>query len=204
MGGQEIVKCFNNFVRDCSKTNHYRDSQLQLSIACTHNDSNLSTWSIIQVMCLRRYGPGVGILGLHVVAPGSNPDLTSDLDLFQVVPDSTLPRFVNSQLVASCQLGFLIMFLLQYCAKRMQTNFNEIRLLCSWNFGEISLKFRGKKFDFSAEISFLICTKVWLHDKNSLIYQTKFQLELVRTETRIKKPNRNIVILKRKFHRSVS
>ena len=30
------------------------------------------------------------------------------LDLF---PDSTLSRFVNSQLVASCQLGFLIMFL---------------------------------------------------------------------------------------------
>ena len=40
------------------------------------------------------------------------PFLTSCLDLFPVVPDSTLPRFVNSQLVASCQLGFLIMFLL--------------------------------------------------------------------------------------------
>ena len=34
------------------------------------------------------------------------------LDLFPVGPDSTLLRFVNSQLVASCQLGFLIMFLL--------------------------------------------------------------------------------------------
>ena len=54
----------------------------------------------------------VRALGLHAAAPGSNPVLTSGLDLFPVVPDSTLPRFVNSQLVASCQLGFLIMFLL--------------------------------------------------------------------------------------------
>ena len=54
----------------------------------------------------------VRALGLHAAAPGSNPVLTSGLDLFLVVPDSTLPRFVNSQLVASCQLGFLIMFLL--------------------------------------------------------------------------------------------
>ena len=51
----------------------------------------------------------VGALGLHAAAPGSNPVLTSGLDLFPVVPDSTLPRFVKSQLVASCQLGFLIM-----------------------------------------------------------------------------------------------
>ena len=55
----------------------------------------------------------VGALGLHSAAPGSNPVLTSGLDLFPVVPDSTLPRFVKSQLVASCQLGFLIMFLLR-------------------------------------------------------------------------------------------
>ena len=48
----------------------------------------------------------VRALGLHVVAPGSNPIFTSGLDLFVVVLDSTLPRFVNSQLVASCQLGF--------------------------------------------------------------------------------------------------
>ena len=47
---------------------------------------------------------------------GSNPVLTSGLDLFPVVPDSTLPRFVNSQLVASRLLGFSIMFLLiLYC-----------------------------------------------------------------------------------------
>ena len=32
------------------------------------------------------------------------------LVLFPVVPDSTLSRFVNSQLVASCHLGFSIMF----------------------------------------------------------------------------------------------
>ena len=60
----------------------------------------------------RQRGRVVRALGLHAAAPGSNPVLTSCLDLFPVVPDSTLPRFVNSQLVASCQLGFLIMFLL--------------------------------------------------------------------------------------------
>ena len=53
-------------------------------------------------------------LGLHVVSPGSNPVLTSGLDLFSVVLDSTLPRFVNSQLVAYRQLGFLSMFLSNY------------------------------------------------------------------------------------------
>ena len=50
----------------------------------------------------RQRGPVVRGLGLHEVAPGSNPILTSGLDLFPVVPDSTLPCFVNSQLVASC------------------------------------------------------------------------------------------------------
>ena len=30
------------------------------------------------------------------VVPGSNPVVTSGLDLFRVVPDSTLPRFVNT------------------------------------------------------------------------------------------------------------
>ena len=54
----------------------------------------------------------VRALGLHADDPGSNPVVSSGLDLFPVVPDSTLPRFVNSQLVAFCQLGFLIMFLL--------------------------------------------------------------------------------------------
>ena len=49
----------------------------------------------------------VRALGLHAAAPGSNPVLTSGLDLFPVVPDSTLPRLVNSQLVASCQFGVL-------------------------------------------------------------------------------------------------
>ena len=38
--------------------------------------------------------------------------LTSGLDLFPVVPDSTPPCFVNSHLVAFSQSGFLIMFLL--------------------------------------------------------------------------------------------
>ena len=54
----------------------------------------------------------VRALGLHAVEPGTNPVLTSGLDLLLAVPDSTLPRFVNSQLVVSCQLGFFIMFLL--------------------------------------------------------------------------------------------
>ena len=52
------------------------------------------------------------VLGLHAVAPGSNPVLTSGQDLFPGVPHSTHSRFVNSQLVISYQLGFLIMFLL--------------------------------------------------------------------------------------------
>ena len=43
----------------------------------------------------------VRLLGLHAVGPVSNPVLTSGKDLFSVVPDSTLPRFVNSELVAS-------------------------------------------------------------------------------------------------------
>ena len=47
-----------------------------------------------------------------MVALGSTTVLNSGQDLFAVVPHSTLPRFVNSQLVTSCQLGFLIMFLL--------------------------------------------------------------------------------------------
>ena len=52
----------------------------------------------------------VRVWGLHVVALGSTTVLNSGQDLFAVVSDSTLPRFVNSQLVASCRLGFLIMF----------------------------------------------------------------------------------------------
>ena len=43
-------------------------------------------------------GSVVRALGLHMVASGSVPVLTSALDLFPVVPDSTLPRFLNSQL----------------------------------------------------------------------------------------------------------
>ena len=48
-------------------------------------------------------GPAVSALGLHAVAPaGSNLFLISGLDLFLVVLRSTLPGFVNSQLVSSC------------------------------------------------------------------------------------------------------
>ena len=60
----------------------------------------------------RQCGPVVRVLGLYAAAPGSNPVLTSGLDLFPVVQDLTPPHFVNSQLVAFHQLGFLIMFLL--------------------------------------------------------------------------------------------
>ena len=52
----------------------------------------------------------VRVLGLHAVASDSSPVLTSGQDLFPVIPDSTLPRFVKNQLVASCQSGFLIVF----------------------------------------------------------------------------------------------
>ena len=38
---------------------------------------------------------------LHVAAPGSNPILTYGMDLFPVVPGSTLPRLVNSLRIAS-------------------------------------------------------------------------------------------------------
>ena len=59
-----------------------------------------------------RCGAVVIALGFVCGSPGPNPVLISGMDLFPVVPNSTLPRFVNSRLVASCQLGFLIMFLL--------------------------------------------------------------------------------------------
>ena len=54
----------------------------------------------------------VRVLNLHEFAPGSNPILASGQDLFWVVMDSTLPCFVNSQLIDYCQLGLLIVFLL--------------------------------------------------------------------------------------------
>ena len=50
----------------------------------------------------------VRALGLHTVALGSNSVLTPGQDLLPVVPDSTLPRLVNSQPFASLQLGVLI------------------------------------------------------------------------------------------------
>lgn len=49
---------------------------------------------------------------VYAAASGSNPILTSRQDLLPVLPDSTLSRYVNSQLVATCLLEFLIMFLL--------------------------------------------------------------------------------------------
>ena len=63
----------------------------------------VSGWSI--------QGLELRVLGLGAVALGSNPILNSGLDLCPVVLDSSLPGFVNSQLVAYCHLGFLIIFL---------------------------------------------------------------------------------------------
>lgn len=56
----------------------------------------------------------VRVLSLHEFAPGSNPILASGQDLFWVVMDSTLPCFVNSQLIDYCQLGLLIVFLFKF------------------------------------------------------------------------------------------
>ena len=58
----------------------------------------------------RRRGQVFRVLGLYAVASGSNPVLTFGQDFFPVVPDSTLPSFVNSPLVAFCHLGFSVMF----------------------------------------------------------------------------------------------
>ena len=57
---------------------------------------------------MRQHGPIARALGLQAVALDSNPILISGLDLLSVVLSLTLPRFVNTQLVASCQLRFLI------------------------------------------------------------------------------------------------
>ena len=46
------------------------------------------------------------------VASHSNPILTSGQDSVSGSPDATLPPFVNTQLVASCQLRFLLRSLL--------------------------------------------------------------------------------------------
>ena len=71
-------------------------------------------------------------LGLYTVAPGSNPVLTSGLDLFPVVPDSILPRFVNSQLPC-CLLpvGVLIVLLLSL-------NWSLSELLLKWGACELA------------------------------------------------------------------
>ena len=52
------------------------------------------------------------VLSLDAVALGSTPIPTCGQDLFPVVLDSTLPHFVKSQLVAPCELGLLIIFLI--------------------------------------------------------------------------------------------
>ena len=62
----------------------------------------------------RQLGPVIRGLGLHANAPGSNPVQACGLDLFPSCLGFNSTTFVNSQLVASCQLGFLIMFLLSF------------------------------------------------------------------------------------------
>ena len=54
---------------------------------------------------LHRRGLVVRALESHSIAPGSNPVQTSGQDSFPVVPHSTLPRFVNSQLVCLLPVG---------------------------------------------------------------------------------------------------
>ena len=74
--------------------------------------ANFSTYTLGMSFLGRRHVPVVRMLGLHEIAPCSNPGLTSGQDLLPVVLDSTQSLFVNSQRVAFCQLGILIMFLL--------------------------------------------------------------------------------------------
>ena len=55
---------------------------------------------------------GLGHWICITVALHSNPILTSGQDSVSGSPDATLPPFVNIQLVASSQLGFLLRSLL--------------------------------------------------------------------------------------------
>ena len=65
------------------------------------------------------------VLGLHAVAPCSNPVLTSGQDLFPVVPDSTLPRF-------GCLLpvGVLNHVSVQFRLLRVECLFRLLRAEC--------------------------------------------------------------------------
>ena len=70
------------------------------------------------IMLPRRHGPLVRALGLHTddtVAQGSDLVLTSGLDLFPVIPDSTpsplMMYFCKEPTGCPCQSGFLIVFL---------------------------------------------------------------------------------------------
>ena len=50
-------------------------------------------------------GPVVRALGLHLVSLGSNTVLTSGLDLFPVVSDSTLPCFLKASWLPPASWG---------------------------------------------------------------------------------------------------
>ena len=69
-----------------------------------------------------RLGPVVRAIGLLVVAPGSNPILSSEQNLFPVVPHSTLPYFVNSQLVAPCLLFKVALYSFFFGVRGIGTN----------------------------------------------------------------------------------
>ena len=95
---------------------------------------------------------------------------------------------------------------IQYCAKRMQMNFDKIRLLFSL---EISAKFHrnfgGKSVNYRPKVqrNFAEPHESWNTGRKFANLTTKFRLEFVRTEMKIQEPNRNIVILKLKFRKSV-
>ena len=77
---------------------------LALSCICARSKFNSDNDKLMKV---RQRGPVVRAMGLHAAALGSNPVLlTSRNDFFLDVPYSTPPNFVNSRLVAPCQLGF--------------------------------------------------------------------------------------------------
>ena len=77
--------------------------------------------------------------GLHAVAPIP----TSGLHLFLIVLDSTSPHFVNSKLVASCQLGFVIMFLLSLNCSVQIIKKRAVCKLQSWTKRAENIKNRG-------------------------------------------------------------
>ena len=85
------------------------------AISCSHKclQTNCMTLkNLFEKWSRRQHSSVVRALGLHVVALGSNPVLSSGSDLFLIDPDSTLICVVlNSQLVVSFQSEFITFWL---------------------------------------------------------------------------------------------